>query len=87
MDPINIDEILIENGLTETELIFKSRVKELRLQSPGKPTISETASAIGIKYGTYRMIESMTTPVNVKFMTMEKIAKYYKIPVSHLFQL
>ena len=81
-----VDAILKETGLTETELIFKNNVKRLRKESPGSPTLVETAEALGIKYGKYRLIESFT-PVNVKFETMERIAKYYNIPVADLFKL
>ncbi len=81
-----IDEILKDTGLTETELIFKTNVKNLRLKYPGSPTIAEMATALGLKYGTYRLIE-IFTPVNVKFETMEKIAKYHKISVSYLFKI
>ena len=79
-----IDLILKQNGLTETELIFKENVKRLRLGT--NKTIVETANALGLKYGKYRLIESLT-PVNVKFKTMERIANYYHIPVSDLFKL
>lgn len=79
-----IEQILKENGLTETELIFKENVRKLRKKS-GK-TIMEAAMAMGLKYGKYRLIESLT-PVNVKFETMETIANYYKISVSDLFKI
>lgn len=79
-----IDSILSSNGLTETELIFKENVKKLRKRSGF--TITQTAIALGLKYGKYRLIESLT-PVNVKFETIERIAKYYGIPVSDLFKL
>lgn len=82
----DINTILKEKGLTETELIFKTKVKSLRENSPGKPTLVETANAIGIKYGTYRLIESYT-PHNIKFSLLEQIANYYNIPVSELFKL
>jgi len=81
-----IDSILKETGLTETELIFKSNVKQLRKNAPGQPTIKAFADSIGLTYGTYRLIESFT-PVNVKFETMERIAKYHNISVSELFKL
>ena len=80
----DIDSILKENGLTETELIFKENVKKLRLQSG--TNLVDTAAALGMKYGKYRLIESLT-PLNVKFETMEQIARYYNIPVSDLFKL
>lgn len=85
-DMDEIDSILRENGLTETELIFKSKVKRLRKNYPGSPTISKMAEIIGLKYGVYRLIESLT-PINVKFETMEKIARTHGIPVSDLFKL
>lgn len=81
-----IEAILKDTGLTETELIFKTNVKRLRLNYPGAPTIVEMAKSLGLKYGTYRLIESFT-PVNVKFETMEKIANYHHIPVSDLFKI
>lgn len=79
-----IEQILKENGITETELIFKENVRKLRKKS-GK-TIMEAATAMGLKYGKYRLIESFT-PINVKFETMETIANYYKISVSDLFKI
>lgn len=84
MDGHDIDSILKDNGLTETELIFKDNVKKLRLGTG--LTIEDTAAAMGLKYGKYRLIESLT-PVNVKFETMEIIAKYHGVPVSDLFRL
>lgn len=86
MNASDVDKILQENGLTETELIFKTNVKKLRLQSKEQLTISETAQALGIKYGKYRLIESYT-PINVKFETMERIAKYYQVEVKDLFSI
>ena len=80
------DFILKQNGLTVTELIFKTNVKKLRKCYPGSPTITEMAEIIGLKYGTYRVIESLT-PNNVKFETMEKIARTHSIPVSDLFKI
>ncbi len=80
-----IDLILKEHGLTETELIFKSNVKKLRESLPVKPTLVEMANYLGLSYGTYRLIESLS-PVNVKFETMERIAKFHGIPVSKLFE-
>lgn len=79
-----IEQILKKNGLTETEIIFKENVRQLRLKD-GK-TIVETANLLGLKYGKYRLIESLT-PVNVKFETIELIAKHYNIQVSDLFKI
>ena len=84
MYPDEIEQILKDNGLTETELIFKENVRQLRLKTGD--TITEAAKKMGIKYGKYRLIESLT-PVNVKFETMEIIAHYYKISVSDLFKI
>jgi len=84
MEKNEIDLILKESGLTVTELIFKENVKRLRLKTG--ETIYNTATAIGMKYGKYRLIESLT-PINVKFETMEQIANYYGVPVSDLFKL
>lgn len=81
-----IEAILKETGLSETELIFKSNVKKLRKNYPGSPSIMDMSKALGINYGTYRLIESYT-PINVKFETMEKIARFYNIPVKELFSL
>ena len=86
MENQEINSILKDTGLTETELIFKTNVKNLRLNYPGSPTLMQMADSIGLKYGTYRLIESYT-PVNVKFETMEKIANFHQIPVSKLFIL
>lgn len=86
MEKKDIDKLLKENGLCEAELIFKSNVKRLRLAAPGKPTMVEAAAQIGIKYGTYRLIESYT-PVNVKFETMEKIADFYNVSIAELFKI
>ena len=86
MEHQEIDSILKDTGLTETELIFKTNVKKLRLNYPGSPTLMQMSDALGLKYGTYRLIESYT-PINVKFETMEKIANFHQIPVSKLFTL
>lgn len=79
-----IEKLLRENGLTETELIFKENVRRLRKKKGD--TIMTAATAMGLKYGKYRLIESLT-PVNVKFETMEVIANYYKVSVSDLFKI
>lgn len=84
MEHDEVEQILKKNGLTETEIIFKENVRQLRLKE-GK-TIMETANLLGLKYGKYRLIESLT-PVNVKFETMERIAKCYNIPVCDLFKI
>ena len=86
MNKEEIEKILKDNGLSEAELIFKSNVKKLRVAAPGSPSMVDTAQAIGINYGTYRLIESLT-PVNVKFETMDKIAHYYNVSVDVLFKI
>lgn len=83
MSQNEIEQILRENGLTITELIFKENVRKLRQQSG--ETIISTANKLGIKYGKYRLIESYS-PINVKFETMERIANYYNIKVADLFR-
>lgn len=83
---IDTNKILTENGLTETELIFKTKLKRLRQSQPDHPTLQQTADRIGMKYGKYRLLESYT-PVNVKFETIELIAQYYNIPPYELFKL
>lgn len=79
-----IEKILKETGLCETELIFKHNIKQLRRMK--KKTIMQAATEMGLKYGKYRLMESLT-PLNVKFETFELIAKYYNVSVSDLFKL
>lgn len=86
MQNSEIDLILKEYGLSETELIFKTNVKRLRESQADPPTLVKMAEHLGMTYGTYRLIESLS-PVNVKFSTMERIAKYYGISVSKLFDV
>lgn len=86
MDANEIEELLQEYNLTETELIFKNNIKRLRANYPGAPTMVEVAKNIGINYGKYRLMESMT-PLNVSFKTMEQIAKYYGVTVESLFHI
>lgn len=70
--------------LTNTELTFKKNLIHLRKSK--ELSMKKLAELLEIDDAYYRKLENLNKSVAPRFATLEKIAKFYNIPVSQLFQ-
>lgn len=70
---------------TYLETVFKYNLKKLRLEA--HLTKSEIAKNLGLSPGHYHNLENMNKTRTPSFATIEKIAAYYNIAASKLFEI
>ncbi|MDP3920447.1 MAG: helix-turn-helix transcriptional regulator [Candidatus Omnitrophota bacterium] len=75
--------MIIHRMASQARKKLAKRIKELRKKR--RFTQEEAAEKAGIKYKYYQEMES-TNPRDMKFSTLEKIAKGLGVPLSQLFK-
>lgn len=74
----------MDSKITKTELIFKKNIIKYRTQKNVTPYA--VAKSLNIDTSNYYRLENPEHHSRVSFPLMEKLAAFYGIPVSQLFQ-